>query len=174
MDKKEEKQIEGQTKEEKKNKNEKNVFTYSKEQIEEFNNTLKNAEEKALRAQAELINYRKRKDDEVSKMLNYCNEGIITDLLLTIDNLERALKEDDNSKLKEGVNMIYTSFKNTLEKYGLKEIEAEGKKFDANIHQAVTTDSVKDVDEGVILEVMQKGYMLKDKVIRPAMVKVNR
>ena len=107
-------------------------------------------------------------------MLNYCNEGIITDLLLTIDNLERALKEDDNSKLKEGVNMIYTSFKNTLEKYGLKEIEAEGKKFDANIHQAVTTDSVKDVDERVILEVMQKGYMLKDKVIRPAMVKVNR
>ena len=107
-------------------------------------------------------------------MLNFCNEGLISDLLTTLDNLERALMQDDNSKLKEGVNMIYQMLKGTLERYGLKEIEALGVKFDANLHQAVATDSVKDKEEDIILEVMQKGYMLKDKVIRPAMVKVNK
>ena len=146
----------------------------TKAQAEEITTKLKDAEDKAMRAVADLVNYRKRKDEETARMLNFCNEGLITDLLPSIDNLERALMQEDDSKLKEGVTMIYTMIKNTLESYGLKEIEALGLKFDPNYHQAVTTDSVKDKEEDVVLDVLQKGYTLKGKVIRPAMVKVNK
>ena len=143
------------------------------EEKEKLNNLLKEAENKATRMAAELVNYRKRKDEEVSRLLNFCNEGLIYDLLPTLDNLERALSQDDDSKLKEGVNMIYTMLKSTLEKYGLKEIEALNVKFDENVHHAVAKDNDKKKESGIITEVMQKGYTLKGKVIRPAMVKVN-
>lgn len=175
MEKKKEKEVitEEEVKEEVKEEKEETVVLTKKE-FDEITNKLKEAEDKSVRAVADLVNYRKRKDEETARMLNFCNEGLISDLLTTLDNLERALMQDDNSKLKEGVNMIYQMLKGTLERYGLKEIEALGVKFDANLHQAVATDSVKDKEEDIILEVMQKGYMLKDKVIRPAMVKVNK
>lgn len=158
----------------KKEKHKEKTITVTEAQVEEVNKRLKEAEEKALRSNAELINYRKRKDEEVSRMMMFCNEGLIMDILPSLDNLERALNTSEDTKLKEGVNMIYKALRSTLEKYGVKEIEALDKKFDANLHQAVTTDSVKGKEEDIILEVLQKGYTLKDKVIRPAMVKVNK
>lgn len=161
-------------KEVKKEKQKEKTITVTQAQVDEVNKKLAEAQEKALRSQAELINYRKRKDEEVARMMQFCNEDLIMDILPSIDNLERALVASDDSKLKEGVKMIYEALKATLEKYGVKEIEALDKKFDANLHQAVTTDSIKDKEEDVILEVLQKGYTLKDKVIRPAMVKVNK
>ncbi len=158
----------------KKEKHKEKTITVTEAQVEEVNKRLKEAEEKALRSNAELINYRKRKDEEVSRIMQFCNEDLIMDILPSLDNLERALNTSEDTKLKEGVNMIYKALRSTLEKYGVKEIEALDKKFDANLHQAVTTDSVKDKEEDIILEVLQKGYTLKGKVIRPAMVKVNK
>lgn len=144
-------------------------------EIEEINKKLIEAEEKALRVSAELINYRKRKDEEVSNMLKYANEGIITDILPVIDNFERALSmESVDKKLQEGMQMVYKNLISILSNYGVKEVDALDKEFDPSIHQAVTTENVNDKDDNIVLEVFQKGYVLKDKLIRPAMVKVNK
>ena len=159
----------------------------TKEEIEAINKKsleqeekIKELTEEALRAKAELVNYRKRKDEEVVRMLKYANEDLILEILPVLDNFERAIKMDDDnlddevSKFLSGVKMIYASLTKVLEKYGVKEIEALGKVFDENVHQAVMTESNDEKEKDVITEVYQKGYMLKDKLLRPAMVKVNK
>ena len=113
-------------------------------------------------------------------MLKYSNEDLVKEMLTIIDSLERAIDMDDDnlddevSKFLSGVKMIYASLTKVLEKYGVKEIEALGKVFDENVHQAVMTESNDEKEKDVITEVYQKGYMLKDKLLRPAMVKVNK
>lgn len=150
-----------------------------KKKIKELEEQVKDLEEKNLREKAELINYRKRKDEEVSKMLKYANEDLAMEILPILDNFERAINMDDKnledevSKFLSGFKMIYCNFKNTLEKYEIKAIDGVNKTFDPTYHQAVLTDTVEGVEAGMVIEVMQKGYMLKDKVIRPAMVKVS-
>lgn len=164
--------------EEKENVKDKVEFTH--EEIEAMNKRVSEAEEKALRYQAELINYRKRKDEETEKKLKYANEDLILEILPVLDNFERAIKMDDDnledevSQFLSGMKMVYASLTKAIEKYGVKEIDALGKVFDATYHQAVMTEEVKDKDKDIVLEVYQKGYILKDKVIRPAMVKVNK
>ena len=175
----EKKTITKEKKSKKEKKDEEKIFL-TKEEIEAMNKKVSEAEEKALRASAELINYRKRKDEETDKKLKYANEDLILEILPILDNFERAIKMDDDnledevSKFLQGVKMIYASLTKTLEKYGVTEIKALGEIFDPNYHQAVMTDSIEDKPVEVITEVFQKGYMLKDKVIRPAMVKVNK
>ena len=125
------------------------------------------------------MNYKRRRDDEISKMLKYSEEQIIKEILPILDNFERAIKMDDDnlddevSKFLEGFKMLYTLFKNMLDKFEVKEIDAFGKEFDPTYHQAVMKESVPDKESGIVLEVFQKGYIYKDRVIRPAMVKVN-
>ncbi len=149
------------------------------ELIVELNNKIKELESKLLYKDADLINYRKRKDEEVSNMLKYSNLDMASELLIVVDDLERAIKIDDDvlddelSKFLSGFKMIYTRLINILNNFEIKEIEALGKEFDPRYHQAVLTDNVSDKDNNIILDVLQKGYMYKDKVIRPAMVKVN-
>lgn len=149
------------------------------ELIVELNNKIKELESKLLYKDADLINYRKRKDEEVSNMLKYSNLDMASELLIVVDDLERAIKIDDDvlddelSKFLSGFKMIYTRIINILNNFEIKEIEALGKEFDPRYHQAVLTDNVSDKDNNIILDVLQKGYMYKDKVIRPAMVKVN-
>ena len=132
------------------------------------------------RTQAELINYRTRKDKEVSDTLKYCNQGIITDLIPVIDNFERAINLDDNnlndelSKFLVGFKMIYSSISGILKNYGVEEISRKGEVFDPSQEQALLVDKVDDIDNEVVLEVLQKGYKLKDRVIRAASVKVNQ
>ena len=169
----------------KKNKSEEKEIAKDKveltnEEIEAMNKRVSEAEEKALRYQAELINYRKRKDEETEKKLKYAKEDLILEILPVLDNFERAIKMDDDnledevSQFLSGMKMVYASLIKAIEKYGVKEIDALGKVFDATYHQAVMTEEVKDKDKDIVLEVYQKGYILKDKVIRPAMVKVNK
>lgn len=159
----------------KKQEKKEEVVKLTKEEIEAINKKASDAENEALRAKAELINYRKRKDEEVERLLKFANEDLVVELLPTLDNFERAIKmENADSPLLDGMKMVYSSLVSTLEKYGVKEIKAEGEKFDANLHEAVITESKEGVEEDIILEVFQKGYTLKDKVIRPAMVKVNK
>ena len=172
-------EIKKNVKEKNKVKKEESV-TLTKEEIEQMNNKVKESEEKFLRAQAELINYRKRKDEETEKKLKYANEDLVLEILPVLDNFERAIKMDDDnledevSQFLSGMKMVYAGLVSALEKFGVKEIESLGKPFDANVHQAVMTESVEGKEEDIVLEVYQKGYMLKDKVIRPAMVKVNK
>ena len=149
------------------------------ETIKALEEKVKELENKALLSHAEMINYRRRKDEEVARMLKYANEDIVTELLQTIDSFERAIKMDDNnledevSKFLEGFKLIYCNLVSTLEKYDVKAIDGSNKEFDPQYHQAVMTDHVDGVEPGMVLEVLQKGYLLKDKVIRPAMVKVS-
>ncbi len=151
----------------------------NKEKIVELENKIKELEEALLRKDADLINYRKRKDDEVSRMLKYKDEDIAKDILPIIDNFERAINLDDDnlddelSKFLEGFKMIYCHLEEILGKYEIKEIAETKVPFDPNIHQGVLTEKVDGLEANMVAEVMQKGYMLKDKVIRHAMVKVS-
>lgn len=156
-------------KKEKKNKKNK--------QIEELTEKLKFSEEETLRAKADLINYRRRKDDEVSNLLKYCNADIIMSLLPVLDNFERVInKEDIPENVKnylEGFKLIYKQLNDILEANDVKEIEALGKEFDPMYHQSVTMRKDDTKESGIVLEVYQKGYTYKDKVLRPAMVIIN-
>ena len=148
-------------------------------QIEELNQRVGSMQEALLRNQAELQNYKRRKEEESEKVLKYKNEDLIKELLTVVDNFERAIKMDDNdlsdevSKFLAGFKLIYTTTVGILNKFEVKEIAAEGLEFDPEFHHAVLTDHDETKPAGVILEVLQKGYTYKDRVVRPAMVKVN-
>ncbi len=135
--------------------------------------------EKIIRLSAELQNIRKRNEAEIAKIAKYDGEKMIISLLPIIDNFERAINVDEKklsdelSKYLSGFKMIYTSLLNILENNGVKLIDALNKPFDPNCMEAILTEKVKDKDSNIVLEVMQKGYIYKDKVIRPAMVKVS-
>lgn len=158
---------------------EKKIVHDLEERMKKLEASLKEAEEKAMREKAEAINYRKRKDDEVARMMKYASEDMIKEILPIVDSFERAIGMDDDnledevSKFLAGFKMIYCNLVNVLEKYEVKEIEAMGKEFDANFHQAVLTEPREGVESGIVIEVLQKGYMYKDKVLRPSMVKVS-
>ncbi len=151
----------------------------NKQQIEELNQKIKELEEALLRKDADMINYRKRKDEEVGKMLRYKDEDLAKDLLMVVDNFERAINLDDDnlddelSKFLEGFKMIYCHLSEILGKYEITAIDGVKIPFDPNLHQAVLTEKVEGIEPGMVVEVMQKGYLLKDKVIRHAMVKVS-
>lgn len=143
------------------------------QEIEELKNKL-------LYKDAEMINYRKRKDEEVATMLKYASQDLILDIVKTVDNFERAIesikndREKDNKNMLAGIEMIYAELKNTLINYGVKEISEVDVPFDANIHNAIMVDENKEKNDDTVLEIMMKGYIYRDRVIRPAMVKVNK
>jgi len=145
--------------------------------LEELELKIKTLEEETLRAKADLINYRKRKDEEVSGLLKYANADIIIQLLPVLDNFERVIsKEDVSEELKsylEGFKLIYNGIKDIMSANEVKEIDALGKEFDPNMHQSVATKKDDSKESGIVLEVYQKGYTYKDKVLRPAMVIIN-
>ena len=136
--------------------------------------------EKVKLAQAELINYRKRKDEETATMLKYANADLILELIPSIDNFERAIKQaekSENTEIKKfmtGINLIYQGIQNTLTKFGVEEINRVGQEYDPNLEQALLTECVEEQEDEVVLEVLQKGYKLKDRVIRAASVKINQ
>ena len=172
----EDKEIIEETKEVKKEKKHKDK---NEEIILNLENQLAEEKSKSLRIQAEMLNFKKRKDEELANFLKYANTDLISDILPIVDNFERAIKmdtedlTDEISRFLEGFKMIYGNLINVLNKCEVKEIKAEGLEFDPNFHQAVLTEKDENKPSGVVLEVLQKGYIYKDKVIRPAMVKVN-
>lgn len=147
--------------------------------IKELENKIKELENKSLMDKADMINYRKRKDEEISRLLKFCNEDLVTEMLPIIDNFESAIKMDDSnltdevSKFLTGFKMIYGNLLTVFEKYDIKPIDGVNKPFDPTYHQAVLTEKVENVESGMVIDVLRKGYILKDKVIRPAMVKVS-
>ncbi|CCE59269.1 nucleotide exchange factor GrpE [Staphylococcus argenteus] len=148
------------------------------QKIDELQQLVDENEEKYLRLYAEFENYKRRiqKENEINK--TYQSQRVLTDILPAIDNIERALEiegEDETFKsLQKGVQMVHESLINALKDNGLEVIKTEGEVFDPNIHQAVVQDNNPDFKSGEITQELQKGYKLKDRVLRPSMVKVNQ
>lgn len=130
------------------------------------------AEARALRVQADFDNFRRRSRKETEEAGKRANADLITTILPVLDNFERALKMMQESAERDGVEMIFKQMQQVLENAGLQEIEAQGAVFDPNIHQAVLQEAVDDERKGKVLMVMQKGYLLGDKLIRAAVVQV--
>ncbi|WP_336821735.1 nucleotide exchange factor GrpE [Staphylococcus capitis] len=148
------------------------------EKIQELEKLANDNEEKYLRLYAEFENYKRRFQNENQINKTYQAQGVLTDILPSIDNIERALQiegDDESFKsLQKGVQMVHESLLRALKDNGLEEIEAEGQEFDPNLHQAVVQDDNPDFKSGEITQELQKGYKLKDRVLRPSMVKVNQ
>ena len=127
---------------------------------------------------ADFQNYSKRKDNELAEMKKFAAEGLILKILNNVDNLERAVSASKENKdvdsLIEGLDMVLNGIKEVLVSEGLEEIEADGKEYDPYEHQAMMVENIDDKENNVVLDVFNKGYKLKGKVIRPAMVKVNK
>ena len=139
---------------------------------------LNEQKDKYLRLYAEFDNYRKRTDKEKAQNFDFGAREVIEKLLPIIDNFERALgtveKEDEEDAFTKGVRGIYKQIQKMLEDLDVKEIPAEGEKFDPNLHNAVMTDTESDVEEDTITQDLQKGYTYKGQVVRHSMVKVKK
>lgn len=159
-------------KEEKKSKKDK-----TKTIISNLKQEVKDAEEKYLKSVADLENFKKRINEERIKDRKYAATNLIHDLLLPLDQLKKVVESDvEDPNLKNyliGFKMINDQIYQVLENDGLKEIEALNLTFDPNYHYAVEKVSDKEIEDGIITEVITKGYTYKDRVLRPAMVKVN-
>lgn len=144
-----------------------------------FGKRIKELEEALLRNQAELMNYKKRKDEETNRILKYAEEDVLKGFLPILDNFERAINmdndnlDDEVSKFLEGFKLMYKQIKELLLKFEVNEIDVLDKEFDPATSQAVIACKDDSKESGVVLEVLQKGYMYRDRVLRTAMVKVN-
>ena len=158
---------------------EKSAEETSEDKIKKLEAELEEWKSSYTRKLAEFQNFTKRKENEVAEMKKFASEGIILKVLENIDNLERAENASTETKnfdaLVEGVNMILRNLKYMLSEEGIEEIEAtEGVQFNPYEHQAMMTEAKDELDNDIIVQVFQKGYKLKGKVIRPAMVTVNK
>lgn len=135
---------------------------------------LRVAEDRVLRAQAELENFRIRVRRETEDQLKHANQPLLVDLLPVIDNIYRAVdaanQDEAASGLLTGVSMVAQQLMDTLEKYHCRRIDAVGTPFDPNLHEAVQQQPSNEYEAGVVLQVVQDGYMLHDRVIRPSQV----
>jgi molecular chaperone GrpE len=133
--------------------------------------------DKYLRAVADLENFKKRSLKERSQLLKYRNEELLRDLLPIADNLDRALNAsagaDEVSALMEGVSMIAGMLKESFERYGVREIQARGKSFDPNFHEAVGRSPAPGMEPNMVIEELEKGYMYQDRLLRAAKVVVS-
>lgn len=159
-------------KEEKKKEKKKKFFDKEKEELRSANLELK---EKVLRITAEMQNMRRRYDLDMQSLYKYDGYDLVEKLLPILDNFDRALKikTEGSEKFLEGFNMIYENLISILSSKGITELDCLNKKFDPNIMNAVVTEVNNELEENTVLEVLQKGYMYNDRLIRPAMVKVS-
>ena len=146
--------------------------------LEEAKNKLLESEDKVLRLAADFENTKKRLEREREMSLKYAEENILRELLPGIDNIERAMdqgRESDNIEgLLEGVELTRDGLVATLEKYGVKAIESIGQAFDPNIHEAIAMEETKEIAPNMVLREFQKGYVYKDRLLRPAKVIVSK
>ena len=154
---------------------EKDLEQNSSDEVEEkLNSEIEELKNQLLRLQADFVNYKNRTEREKSNSIILANEGLILKLLPVLDNFNRAFAhvnlEDDAVK---GFVMIKDQFESILKSEMVEEIESDGATFDPNLHNAVMTESKEGVESGIVIETFEKGYKIKDKVIRPSMVKVS-
>lgn len=127
------------------------------------------------RLQADFNNFRRRTQQEKESLSIYANEKMVIDLLPVIDNMERALEacDDKESDMYKGIELVYKQLKDTLSKFSVEEIAAQNEEFDPNLHMAVMQEPAEGVEPNKVIQVLQKGYKLSSRVIRPSMVKVS-
>ena len=147
-----------------------------KKQVENLENILKEKNEEILRRAADLDNYRKRLTKETEDKVRFANQSVVKDFLPVIDNIEMALQHtEEGTPLREGIELTIKSFKDVLSRHGVTEINsAIGTSFDPAVHEAVMMDKTEEYENNAITLCVQKGYILNDRVIRPAKVKVNK
>ena len=147
-----------------------------KKQVENLENILKEKNEEILRRAADLDNYRKRLTKETEDKVRFANQAVVKDFLPIIDNIEMALQHtEEGSPLREGIMLTIKSFKDVLSRHGVTEINSEiGTVFDPAVHEAIMMDNLAEYENNTVTLCVQKGYILNDRVIRPAKVKVNK
>lgn len=145
-----------------------------KGQVEKLTNDLQEKKDRLLRLQADFDNFRRRSAKEREEISAVVTQNFCKDMLPLLDNFERAMAAEtkDVEAFQKGVEMIFTQFQEILKKNGLEHIEAIGQKFDPNFHQAVMRVEDPDKDDDTVAQELQKGYMVKGRVIRPSMVQV--
>ena len=148
---------------------------------EELNSTDKEAGEYLdylKRLKAEFENYKRRSQKDKERIVSLRNEDLIKQFLPVLDDLERAVDSSQQSKnlasLVEGIGMILEKLKGVLQRQGLQQIKAEGEEFDPHFHEALMSVDLAEYPDNLVVEEMRKGYKLNDKILRPAMVKVNK
>ncbi|CUA79948.1 nucleotide exchange factor GrpE [Anoxybacillus suryakundensis] len=159
-------------------KEEKDELALAYEKIAQLEAKLAETENRFLRLHADFDNYRRRVRLDMEAAEKYRAQSLVADLLPILDNFERALQvqvEDEKAKsLLQGMEMVYRALIEALKKEGVEVIESVGKPFDPHVHQAVMQVDDQNYEPNTVVEEFQKGYKLKDRVIRPAMVKVNQ
>lgn len=164
--------------EEKEIKKEKKKKSKDNKELEEAKAMIMELQTKLMYAQADSINYRKRKDEETANMLKYANQDLLLDLVNMIENLDRAAsakaESEESKKIQTGILMISNQFKDILKKYGVVEIEALGYPFDADYMEAMMVGNDPSKPNEMVLEVLMKGYKYKDRILKHAVVKVNQ
>ncbi len=161
---------------------EKETITLPVEEYNQLKQRVEKSEEsqdRVLRLQADFENARKRLEREKQEFIRFANEGLIVELLNVVDDLERTLelaqaKHEDFSAFLKGVEMILAHLYDLLKKHGLAPIEAKEKIFDPNYHEALLKQQVDDLPENTVVEELQKGYLLNNRVIRTSKVKVSK
>ncbi|MGM8214163.1 nucleotide exchange factor GrpE [Bacillaceae bacterium W0354] len=147
------------------------------EKIKQLEEEKENLQQKLLRSQADFENFKRRAQKERENDLKYKSQDLATEIIPVLDNFERALQFNiDDEKMKsfiDGVKMVHQQLLTALNQVGVEEIKAENEMFDPQVHQAVMQVQEEGFESNQIVEVLQKGYVLKDRVIRPSMVKVN-
>lgn len=149
----------------------------AEDQVDSKEKEIEDLKDSLQRLQADFNNYRRRSEKEKSEISIYANEKMITEILPVIDNMERALDsslEEKESSIYKGIELVLKQLVDTLNKFGLEEINAQDIEFDPNFHYAVAQEEAEDMESNKVIEVFQKGYKLSNKVVRPAMVKVSK
>lgn len=144
------------------------------EELSRLQEELSRFRELYLRKLADFENFRRRKEREMEAFRQAAHADLLRDVLPVIDNLERAvaIPEGDGSGIRAGVELVLRQLKSTLARYGLVELNPIGQPFDPRFHEALARQEREDLTEEVVVEVMQKGYLLNEKLLRPAMVVV--
>lgn len=147
-------------------------------ELEEAKKTIMDLQTKLMYAQADSINYRKRKDEETANMLKYANQDLLLDMVNMIENMDRAAsvkaETEESKKIQDGIKMVSNQFKDILKKYGVVEIEALGYPFDEDYMEAMMVGNDPTKPNEMVLEVLMKGYKYKDRILKHAVVKVNQ
>lgn len=149
-----------------------------KDEIQELKDQVEAEKDRALRLSAEFENYKKRTQRETNDFKKFANESIFRQLLSVVDNLERAIsaaeENSEESALFEGVKLTHKDIIKLFETFNVKSVNADNESFDPNFHQAVTQEETDEFPDNTVTKVLQKGYLLHDRLIRPAMVVVSK
>jgi len=151
--------------------------THLQNEVERLQTLADDYQQRALRTQADFDNFRKRTQKEKEDFAKYASSKLITELLPIIDNFGRAITAAgdiaDSDSFAKGVGMIFRQLEGVLKAEGLEPMETVGQPFNPEFHQAIMQVESDEYEEGIVVEEVQKGYILKDRVLRPAMVKVS-